>query len=178
MQRSDERSGKATSSVVELPAIPEEREVGPYDMQTIWIKMKSVLGKRKHCTIAPAVFAPVMDKTQCRECEKLGAYVARTTAGNRLVVAPDTCAEVTMIRAGTEDASWVEIRNPTPVSAQGLSETTTSLDRLVKVPMVMRAGSKQVEVLCRVTPESRVPDGVDVFLGTAAQARTRGQRLM
>ena len=63
MQQSDGRSGKASNCVMELPAIPEEREVGPYDMQTIWMVAKSMMRKRKLCVIAPAVFAPVMEKT-------------------------------------------------------------------------------------------------------------------
>ena len=87
IQQSNERSGKASNCASELPAIPEEREVGSYDMQTIWVRAKSMMRKRKLCIIAPAVFAPVMEKTQCRECKKLGAYVARTTAGSRMVVA-------------------------------------------------------------------------------------------
>jgi hypothetical protein len=147
-----------------MPAIPEDREVDPLDMQTIWKQVRSILGKRKQCTIAPA------QAHGSKECKKLGAYVARTTGNTRVVVAPDTCAEVSMIREGAEDASWTEIEAP-PVTAQGLSSSTTDLDRLVGVPMIMRSGAQVHVVMCRVTPESRMPDGVDLFLGTAAQHR-------
>ena len=149
-----------------MPAIPEDREVGPHFMQTIWTKVSSVLGKRKQCTIAPA------QAHGSKECKKLGAYVARTTADTRLVVAPDTCAEVSMVREGAEDTSWTEVEAP-PVTAQGLSSSTTNLDRLVGVPMRMRSGAAVQVVMCRVTPEDRMPDGVDLFLGTAAQHTCR-----
>lgn len=83
------------------------------------------------------------------------------------MVAPNTCAEVSMIIEGAEDASWSDVDAP-PVTAQGLSSTTTKLDRLVGVPMMMRSGAAVHVVMCRVTPEDRMPDGVDLFLGTAA----------
>ena len=119
--------------------------------------------KRKACTIAPAV-----GMTRVKESKKLGAYLAQTTEGTRLVVAPDTCAEVSMVRAGTRDASWRRVEAE-PITAQGLSEKTTNLSELVCIPMRMRCGAQIVEVLCRVTPEAMMPDGVDVFLGTGAQ---------
>ena len=36
---------------------------------------------------------------------------------------------------------------------------------------MMRSGAAVHVVMCRVTPEDRMPDGVDPFLGTAAQHR-------
>ena len=167
MQYSDGVSGKATNCVQELPAIPENAEVGPYDMQTIWRRAKaayhSVVRKRKVCTIAPAV-----GMTRVKESKKLGAYVARSADGGRMVIAPDTCAEVSMARAGIRDASWRPVEAE-PVTAQGLSESTTELNELVCIPMRMRCGAPIVEILCRVTPDDMMPDGVDVFLGTGAQ---------
>ena len=117
-----------------MPAVPEDREVGPHVMQTIWKQVRSVLGKRNLCTIAPA------QAHGSKECKELGVYVARTTAGTRMVVAPNTCAEVSMIREGAEDASWTEVDAP-PVIAQGLSSSTTDRDRLVGVPIRMRSGA-------------------------------------
>ena len=38
------------------------------------------------------------------------------------MVAPDTCAEVSMIREGAEDASWSDVE-ALPVTAQGLSSS-------------------------------------------------------
>ena len=32
-----------------MPAVPEDREVGPFDMQTIWKQVRSIPGKRKQC---------------------------------------------------------------------------------------------------------------------------------
>ena len=75
-----------------MPAIPEDREVGPYSMQTIWKRVRSVLGKRKQCIIAP------LQAQGSKECKELGAYVAKTTASTRIVVAPDT-----IMRRGLDD---------------------------------------------------------------------------
>ena len=136
------REMKATTCVQELPAIPENAEVGPYDMQTIWRRVKSsyhsVLRKRKVCTIAPAV-----GMTRVKESKKLGAYVARTVDGSRLVIAPDTCAEVSMARAGVRDASWRQVEAG-PVTAQGLSESTTELNELMCIQVRMRCGAPVV----------------------------------
>ena len=101
MQQSGCVAGKATNCVAQLPAIPEHKEVGPYDMQTIWRRVWSVLGKRRHCTMAPTLGTG----RRPQECKKLGAFMATTTAGTRTIVAPDTCAEASTIRAGAEDAS-------------------------------------------------------------------------
>ena len=75
-----------------------------------------------------------------------------------------------MVREGAEDASWTDVEAP-PVTAQGLSSSTTNLDRLMGVPMMISSGAAVHVVMCRVTQEDRMPDGVDLFLGTAAQHR-------
>ena len=166
MQYSNSVSDKATNSVQELPTILENAEVGPYNMQNIWRRVKSVchsvVRKRKVCTIAPAV-----GMTRVKESKKLGAYVARTVDGSRLVIAPDTCAEVSMARAGVRDALWRPMEAE-QMTAQGLSESTTELNELVCIPMRMRCGAPVVEILYRVTPDDMMPDRVDVFLGTGA----------
>ena len=67
-----------------------------------------MLGKRKHGTIALAIAIWAVRKTQ--EYKKIGAYLVVTTAGTRTIVASDTCAEVSMIEAGANDASWTEVQ--------------------------------------------------------------------
>ena len=153
MQQSDGVAGKAANCVAQLPTIPEQKEVGPYNMQTIWRRVWSVLGKRKYCTIAPALDTD----RRTQECKKLGAFMATTAAGTRtvVVVAPDTCAEVSMIRAGAEDASWTEVQ-AAPITAQGLSvENNSRVTAAVSYEDVTH--SKQVDVM-KHTTESLVTE--------------------